>query len=139
MAKATPTTKSLKLARDQGYVCAIVERWNAHVGIRQDLFGFIDILGVGPNGTLAIQTTSIGEFTRRIKKITGNYIPKDDKELNRLLGVREKAIACLSAGWVIEVHGWDQKNPAAQPRVQRITLGDLVTTPFSEEPEKVPF
>ena len=56
----TPTQRSLKYLREQGYTVAIVERWNAFAKIRQDLFGFIDLLAIKPGETLAVQTTASG-------------------------------------------------------------------------------
>lgn len=45
--------------RKKGYTVAKVERWNVFAHIRQDLFGFADILAIHPDhtGVLAIQTT----------------------------------------------------------------------------------
>ncbi|HQV57391.1 MAG TPA: hypothetical protein PKV27_05220, partial [Ilumatobacteraceae bacterium] len=54
----SPTTLSLKALRDAGYTVAIVEHFNPHMRIRQDLFGFIDIIAIRPGETLAVQTTS---------------------------------------------------------------------------------
>ncbi len=39
--------RSLKHMRDLGWTCAIVERWNPHAFVRQDLFGGIDIVCIG--------------------------------------------------------------------------------------------
>lgn len=85
----TPTQRSLAYLREQGYTVAIVERWNPHARIRQDLFGFIDLLAIRTDETLAVQTTSTG-VSSRIKKIM------DSEHLPR---VRD-------AGWKIVVHGW---------------------------------
>ena len=85
----TPTQRTLAYLREEGYTCAIVERWNSHARIRQDLFGFIDILAIKPGETLAVQCTSTG-VAERVKKIQeSEYLPK----------VRE-------AGWKILVIGW---------------------------------
>jgi hypothetical protein len=35
----TPTQRSLAYLRAEGWQVAIVERWNPHARIRQDLFG----------------------------------------------------------------------------------------------------
>ena len=64
----TPTQRTLAYLREQGYLCAIVEKWNPHVKIRQDLFGFIDILAIKKDETLAVQCTSTG-VAARVKKI----------------------------------------------------------------------
>ena len=85
----TPTQRSLALLREEGYTVAIVEKWNPHVRIRQDLFGFIDLLAIRKGETLAVQRTSTGVSSRIKKIMESNYLPK----------VRD-------AGWRIVVHGW---------------------------------
>jgi hypothetical protein len=95
MAGMSPTQLTLKNLRDRGYVAAVVERWNHHAGIRQDLFGFIDVIGVGRLGTIGVQCTSGGgagesNLNARIRKIA------DCKNIG---AVRE-------AEWTLEVHGW---------------------------------
>ena len=85
----TPTQRSLALLREEGYTVAIVEKWNPHVRIRQDLFGFIDLLAIRKGETLAVQTTSTGVSSRIKKIMESDYLPK----------VRD-------AGWRIVVHGW---------------------------------
>jgi hypothetical protein len=85
----TPTQRSLEYLREEGYTVAIVEHWNSWARIRQDLFGFIDLLALKPNETLAVHVTASG-VSARLKKIADSpMLPK----------VRE-------AGWKIHVHGW---------------------------------
>ena len=88
----SPTQLSLKLLRDQGYTVAIVEHWNAFARIRQDLFGFIDILALKDKEVLAIQTTTATNMSARVTKI----------------GNSEYVGAVREAGWTIHVHGWHQ-------------------------------
>lgn len=52
------TQRTLKRLKDSGWRAAVVERWNHHVGIRQDLFGIIDVLALGDGQALGVQTTS---------------------------------------------------------------------------------
>lgn len=86
----SPTQRSLKQLRANGYTCAIVEHYNPWCRIRQDLFGFIDILAIKENETLVVQTTSGSNQPARVKKI---------KEHKNYPIVK-------SAGWKIEIHGW---------------------------------
>ena len=44
----TPTQRTLAECRRRGWTAAVVEKWNPHARIRQDLFGCIDILAVTP-------------------------------------------------------------------------------------------
>jgi len=66
----TPTQRTLQELRRRGYVAQVVERWNAFAKIRQDLFGFIDIVAVksNENGVLGVQATSTGNVPSRIQK-----------------------------------------------------------------------
>ena len=86
----SPTQLTLKRLRANGYLAAVVEKWNPHVKIRQDLFGFIDILAIGNGETVAVQTTSYSHVPERVRKIT---------EHENLAEVRK-------AGWKIFIHGW---------------------------------
>jgi hypothetical protein len=88
----SPTQLTLKHLRDQGYVAEVVEHWNPHARIRQDLFGFVDVLAVGKGETLAVQTTSAPNVSARMHKIADSpYIG-----------------AARDAGWTIRVHGWSK-------------------------------
>ena len=68
----SPTQRTLKENRKQGRVCGIVERWQQYggrFGVRQDLFGFIDIVAIDEEqGIVAIQSTG-QDWSGHIKKI----------------------------------------------------------------------
>lgn len=52
-------------------ICAIVEKWNSHVRIRQDLFGIIDIIALDPeHGVVGVQSTGQA-FNEHLNKLTG--------------------------------------------------------------------
>ena len=69
----SPTQLSLDFLNKSGWTCAIVEKWNAHAGIRQDLFGFADIIAYHATGAIAlIQTTSASHHAERKAKILSN-------------------------------------------------------------------
>jgi hypothetical protein len=86
----SPTQRSLKHLREQGYLCAIVEHWDHFARKRRDLFGMFDLLCVREGETLAVQTTSGSNVSARVKKLTES----------ELIGTVRKA------GWGIHVHGW---------------------------------
>jgi len=88
-ASLSPTQRSLAYLREQGYLVAIVEHWNPHARIRQDLWGWCDLLAVRKNEVLAVQVTASG-VAARIKKI---------QESDTIGMVRD-------AGIRVEVHGW---------------------------------
>jgi hypothetical protein len=67
-----PTQRTLEHMRELGYVCAIVEKWNPHARIRQDMFGFIDVLCVKGEDIVGVQACSGagGDSAERVRKIT---------------------------------------------------------------------
>lgn len=87
----SPCTRSLKLLRSQGYRVGVVERWNPHARIRQDLFGIIDLVAIRKgHNTLGVQTTSYSNVSARVAKI------RESEALPDL----------VAANWTLVVHGW---------------------------------
>jgi hypothetical protein len=100
MGKQSPTQNSIKLMKERGYIVAIVEKFNPHVGphgIRQDLFGIFDLLCVGNGETVGVQCCAASGVSARLKKIAD-----DDHAVN--------VAAIRKSGWKILVHGW-KKTP----------------------------
>ena len=89
MAAKSPTQRSLEYLREQGYHCEVVEKWNPWKRVRQDLWGWCDILAIRKGEVLAVQVTA-ADVSKRIKKIQDS----DTVALVRDAGIR------------IEVHGW---------------------------------
>ena len=91
---SSPTKRSLALLRKQGFDVGIVEKWNQWAKVRQDLFGFIDLVAMKPgHGIYGIQTTSRANMAARRKKIQASDL----------------ALTWKASGGVILLHGW-QKN-----------------------------
>ena len=88
----SPTQRTLTFCRKQGWLPAVVEKWNPHARIRQDLYGGIDLVVIRPGyrGLLGIQATSGGNTGAREEKLT---------ELGPM-------ISWLEAGLQLEVWGW---------------------------------
>ena len=109
--KTSPAQRSLKLLRDHGYHAQIVERWNAFAHIRQDLFGWIDIVAVHPEypGILGVQTTTGAHVQERLAKAKSNAA----------------LVAWLLAGGRLEVHGWRKLKGRWQMREISVQVGDL--------------
>lgn len=63
----TPTQRSLCKLRADGWLVAVVERWNPYARVRQDLFGFADLLAIKGNEVLAVQTTSGDHVAHRLQ------------------------------------------------------------------------
>ncbi len=119
----SPTQRSLAMLRKAGYIAAIVEHWNPFAHIRQDLFGFIDIvaiqkpdlvdIGLGKRswmprsfGVLFVQSTSYSNVSSRVKKCKAS----------------ENLPICLYAGNRVEVHGWRKVGHRWKCRVVKVTL-----------------
>jgi hypothetical protein len=69
MMVASPTSRSLNYCRDQELIAGVVEKWNPHARIRQDLFGFIDLIVIDDEGIIGVQATSGSNAAARVKKI----------------------------------------------------------------------
>lgn len=66
-------SRTLKVLKKDGWICALAEKWNPFVGIRQDLFGFMDILALKPGHRIrAINATTASEIGRHIEKYREN-------------------------------------------------------------------
>lgn len=86
----TPTQRSLAFLKADGWTVAVVEKWNPHVRIRQDLFGFADLIAMRPGAIpILVQCTSTG-WASRVAKILEAPL----------------AAVALRSGFQIEVHGW---------------------------------
>jgi hypothetical protein len=121
------TQRTIRELRNQGRKCAIVEKWNAFVGthgIRQDLFGIIDVLALDPQrGFVGIQCCAGSSFKAHYRKLTEERY-------------QESLDWLQTPGGVLELWGWRKvkvkrggKAMRWKPRVQEITLDDLGTNP----------
>lgn len=87
---SSPTQRTLKHLRDMGYRAEVVEKWNPHARVRQDLFSIIDVLAISETEVVAVQTTSASNMKARINKIS-------ESDALPLL---------LKLEWRVIVHGW---------------------------------
>lgn len=87
---SSPTQRSKAKLEADGYLVAVVERWNPHARIRQDLFGIIDLLAIKDGETIGVQTTSGDNVSKRVAKIA---------DCSHVGALRR-------AGWRLVVHGW---------------------------------
>lgn len=121
MAGLSPTQRTLKALRERGLISAIVEKFNAHAGpfgIRQDLFGIIDIISLDPEtGVIGVQSTG-QDFSGHRRKM-----------------MEERTQECrdwlVTPGTSLELWGWRKvklkrggKAMRWKPRVAHITLVD---------------
>lgn len=114
----SPTQRSLKLMRDRGYTCAVVEKWNHHVKIRQDLFGFGDVLCFSPFETVLIQCCIGGDAAKRTTKLLS--VPASWGWAND--GARRR----------IQIHAWRKVGPRGKRKKWECREID----PFSVDPDR---
>jgi hypothetical protein len=122
----SPTQRTLRELRNQGRVCAIVERWNQHVGphgIRQDLFGIIDVLALDPKrGVVGVQSCG-QDFAAHERKFLEERV--------------QECVDWLSTpGTALELWGWRKvklkrggKQMLWQPRIKEFVLADFQAYP----------
>jgi hypothetical protein len=90
----SPTTRSLKWLRDQGYTAQKVEYWNSFSHRRVDFFGIIDIIAVNEHGVImGVQSTDHTSVAKHITKA------KEEPRLRTWL---------LGNG-LFEIHGWGKQ------------------------------
>ena len=89
----SPTRKTLFILKREGHLQAVVEHFNPHARVRQDLFGFIDVLALNAAGTTAIQACARGDMSTRRNKILKHHNLR----------------AVINANWRVELWGWKGK------------------------------
>lgn len=94
---SSPLSRSKEMLEKDGFLVGIVEHWNSFARIRQDLYGFLDLLAVRENEIVGIQVTSDSNVSARVKKIAAH---------DNISAVRQ-------SGMTVLVHGW-KKNAAGR-------------------------
>ncbi|MCL4368627.1 MAG: hypothetical protein M1337_05625 [Actinobacteria bacterium] len=97
--RTSPTQRTLQYLRKAGYpLVQVVEKWNPHARVRQDLFGILDVLAVGPQGIVGVQCTSAAHVADRLTKLRASA-----------------ALPVLKrAGVAVHVHGWRKRKPSGR-------------------------
>ena len=76
---SSPTQRTLDLLRKRGWDCAIVEKFVGPLCIRQDAFGWMDILCIDPaRGAVGVQSCgqSFSEHVHKLIEERGDIIKK---------------------------------------------------------------
>lgn len=123
MGRLSPTQRTLAALRNRGCLAAVAEKWNPYAGthgIRQDLFGFIDVLAIEPGkiGCLGVQCCASSGMAAHRRKIIEDCA--------------DAAADWLRADNRIELWGWRKvklkrggKAERWAPRVEMITREDV--------------
>lgn len=93
----SPMQRSLRKWKELGYECHIVEHYDYWAKRKKDLFGFADILALGQNEVVVIQTTSASNLASRITKIAN---------AEHVGAVRKAGIKIVAEGWRKGKEGW---------------------------------
>jgi len=100
---SSPTQRTLKLLRDEGYTAEVVEKWIPQARRRKDLFNCIDVVGIHPdhNGVLGVQATTASNLSKRKQK----SVALDSLKV------------WLTANNRFELHGWRKGGPRGKRKV----------------------
>ena len=119
----TPTSRSLELLRELGYVPGIVERRiPGRSNVTVDFFGCVDLIAAHPSGgILAVQATSSSNLAARVTKAA----------------VEPRLAVWLRAGGAFEVWGWSLRGASGRRKVWgirrvRASLTDAGAVEFVE-------
>lgn len=116
------TSRTLEYIRSRGWIADIVERFNPYAGKfgkRKDMFGFADIVALGENSIIAIQSC-------------GQSFAEHDRKIRECPETVPNAIKWLESGGRLMLIGWRKvklkrggKAMRWQPRIQEYTLQDF--------------
>lgn len=110
----TPTQRALKDLRALAFMAQVVERWNPHAKVRQDLFGCIDIVAIGHGMIIGVQVCAGASHAARRKKML------DEPAMYRWLGCGGKLEL-----WSYSKRGARGKRKTWQLRRESIRLADF--------------
>ncbi len=110
----SPTRRTLAECRKRGYVVQVVERWNQHARVRQDLFGVIDLVALANGAILGIQACAGASHSARRDKIVAE----------------PRAKQWVEAGGRLELWSWSKRGERGKRklwalRVEAFTSADL--------------
>ena len=111
---SSPTARTLKYLRDEGWEAQVVERWCQFSRRRKDLFNFIDVVAIKHGRIMGVQATSGSNHAGHKAKILAE----------------ERALGWLKAGGSIMLITWSKRKlkPGGKavrwtPRIEMIEEG----------------
>ena len=118
----SPTARTLDLLRREGFIAAVVEKWLPRVNLRQDVWGFGDVLAANPVNrvVLLIQATTADNVAHRLAKAKG----------------KPELAAWLRSGGRFEVHGWALRGGRWHVRRVAVQAEDLAGIVVAELPRR---
>ncbi len=135
----TPTARTKQWLQKQGWLVGITEKWNPHAKIRQDLFGFADLVAIPVELNFADKFTSSYNYETGKKlpvfiQVTSgsNHAARRDKLLEN-----ENVRKVLSCYALVAIISWSKKGARDKrkiwtPRVEWLEL-DMVKVSVGSE------
>ena len=118
----TPTQRSIAYFRKQGLICGIVERWipnpkHSGGGFRKDFLGIIDLIFLGADGVVGVQSCG-QDFSAHRRKLI------EEKHEEARAWLETPGTSLLLIGWrkVAATRGSAQR--VWKPRLEKIILSN---------------
>lgn len=137
MADGKETQRSLAWCRETwpGSAVEVVEHWNHHARKRFDLFGFGDILVVGPkSGLVIVQSTTKKQISPHFRKILGKPQRGDSNPEEMAKRRVRAAIRTLKNPGRIIILGWHQ--PGGPRTVWEVAQKEVTLLDFERERDR---
>jgi hypothetical protein len=95
----------------------VVEHWNPHARVRQDLFNVIDIVAITPTGLLGIQACAGSSHAARRAKVLAEV----------------KAAAWTAAGARLAVWSWSKRGGRGERKLWTLREDEIAAAEFNVE------
>lgn len=129
----SPTARTLAECRKRGWPAQVVERWNVHARVLQDLFGVIDLVAIVP--------PTIGEITGRempgaILGIQATSEQGGGHHANRRAKIlaEPRARAWVEAGGRLELWSWAKRGGAGKRKLWTLRVEAFTSASWSATP-----
>jgi len=126
MAKTTPTQRTLAELTRRGWTKQVVEKWNPHARVRQDLFGVIDVLAIdddsdhkqwlGRSAFVGIQACAGSSHATRRAKILAE----------------PRAKQWLYAGGRLEIWSFSKTGPRGKRKTWQLRVESITVDMFAD-------
>ena len=119
----SPTQRTLAELKRRGWICQVVEKWNPHARIRQDLFGCIDIIAIVEGTLTTAVDVEAGSITVEpfscllgIQATSGaNHASRREKMLSE-----PRAHSWMKAGGRLAIWSWAKKGPRGKRKTWQL-------------------
>jgi hypothetical protein len=116
----TPTQRALADLKRLGFQAAILEKWNAYARVRQDVWGFADLLACREGcGIMLVQVTSGANHAARRAKILAE----------------PRVRPWLESGGRVEVWSYRRAGAAGKRKVWTLRREEVVLADLPMEPD----